>query len=75
MAFSEQEEESDDESDMDSDDSFDAEKAKDKYRQRKRDEKKPYNQVKHVFDIQIKQIQQIPLLAKFIRDTDDNENA
>ena len=51
MAFSEQDDESDDD-DIDSDDSYDAEKANNKYRQRKRDEKKPYNQVKHVFDIQ-----------------------
>lgn len=54
MAFSQ--EDSDDD-DYDSEvDSYDAERAKDKYRQRKRDEKKPYNQIKHVFDIQIKQL-------------------
>lgn len=48
MAFSQ---ESDDEfDDSDSDEDF-ATGSGDKYRQRKRDEKKPYNQVKHVFDI------------------------
>lgn len=76
MAFSEANEDDSDEDDYDSEvDEYDSDRAKDKYRQRKRDEKKPYNQIKHVFDIQIKQIQQMPLLAKFIRDLDDNEQA
>lgn len=47
----------------------------DKYRQRKRDEKKPYTQVKHVFDINVKSLQQIPILDKFIRDSDDFERS
>ena len=70
MAFSE--EEDDDDS---SDEELDNARSGDKYKQRKRDEKKPYNQVKHVFDINVRQIQQMPLLAKFIRDADDFEQA
>jgi len=55
MAFSQEDSDDDDDSDYDSEfDDYDETKANDKWRQRKRDEKKPYNQIKHVFDIQIR---------------------
>jgi len=53
MAFSDQ-----DESDS-NDDDVEEEPGKqnsDKYKQRKRDEKKPHTQIKHVFDINVRQL-------------------
>jgi len=72
MAFSDQ-----DESDSNDDDVVEeaGKHNSDKYKQRKRDEKKPYTQIKHVFDINVCQLQQIPILDKFIRDSDDFERS
>ena len=71
MAFSEQDESGDDDLEAENDGSVKG----DKYKQRKRDEKKPHTQVKHVFDINVKSLQQIPILDKFIRDSDDFERS
>jgi hypothetical protein len=54
MAFSQESEDEDVSSDSDDEH---ATASGDKYRQRKKDEKKPYNQVKHVFDINVRQLQ------------------
>ena len=37
--------------------------------------KKPYQQVKHVFSINVKELKNIPILAKFIKDARDYETA
>ena len=71
MAFSEQDASGDDDLEVENDGSVKG----DKYKQRKRDEKKPHTQVKHVFDINVKSLQQIPILDKFIRDSDDFERS
>ena len=42
---------------------------------RARDNKKPYQQVKHVFDINVKELKNIPILARFIREAKQFENA
>jgi len=44
-------------------------------RQRRKDDKKPYDQVKHIFDINVKELINIPVLARFIREAKDYENA
>ena len=72
MAFSEQDQSGDED---ESPDEGDSQSKADKYKQRKRDEKKPYTQIKHVFDINVKSLQQIPILDKFIRDSDDFERS
>jgi len=71
MVFSEQDESGDDDLEVENDGSVKG----DKYKQRKRDERKPHTQVKHVFDINVKSLQQIPILDKFIRDSDDFERS
>ena len=37
--------------------------------------KKPFQQVKHVFSINVKELKNIPILAKFIKDAKDFESA
>ena len=52
MAFSEQDQSDDDEEESPND--YGSQAKGDKYKQRKKDEKKPHTQVKHVFDINVK---------------------
>jgi hypothetical protein len=58
MQFSEanSDEDLDDVDSYDSEMDFDPTQANNKYKQRLRDEKKPYHQIKHVYDIQIRQL-------------------
>ena len=47
-------------------------------KQKKKEKKlsrKPFQQVKHVFSINVKELKNIPILAKFIKDAKDYENA
>ena len=72
MAFSDQDESESNDEDVEDEP---GKQSSDKYKQRKRDEKKPHTQIKHVFDINVRQLQQIPILDKFIRDSDDFEKS
>jgi hypothetical protein len=40
-----------------------------------RNDKRPYKQAKHIFEINVKELKNIPVLAKFIREAQDYNKA
>jgi ribosomal protein L32 len=58
----------DDESDYTSDEAQASKK-------RRRNDKRPFKQAKHVFEINVKELKNIPILAKFIRESQDYNKA
>lgn len=49
--------------------------ARKRKRQKVRDQNREYQQVKHTFDINVKELKNIPILTRFIREAKDFENA
>lgn len=49
--------------------------ARKRKRQKAKDLNRAYQQVKHIFDINIKELKNIPILTRFIREAKDFENA